>query len=75
MMGSSLDALVERLGWFLEEVHFLNNSEFSLTWRRAQNVLPLLDWAFKADLVDLRYSHRCSRGMEEIAVQNFYSMS
>ena len=75
VVGSTLDAQVERLDWFLEEVHFLNNSEFSLTWRLAQNVLPLFDLAFKADLVDLRYCFRCNRGMEEIAVQTFYSMS
>ena len=52
VVGSAWDSLSERDGWTAEEIRshwnwapgssFLNNSEFSLTWRLARNVLPLL---------------------------------
>ena len=52
VVGSTSDPLIERLGWSMKEVRlhwnwvpgsgFLNNSEFSLTWRLTWNALPLL---------------------------------
>ena len=63
VVGSALDPLREQWGWTAEEIRshwnwapgssFLNHSEFSLTWRLAQNVLPLLGWDFRAGLADL----------------------
>ena len=60
VVGSTLDPFVEQLSWSLLDVRsqwnlvpgsdFLNNSEYSLTWRLAWNALPLADWAFKAYL-------------------------
>ena len=53
VVGSVSDLLVERFGWSLTEIRsqwnwalgstFLNNSEFSLTWRLARNALLLND--------------------------------
>ena len=81
-MGPASDSLVERLSLSLEEIRsqwnwapcsgFLNNSEFSLTWRLAQNTLPLAEWAFKAGLADMSDSLRCSSGQEETALYAFY---
>ena len=52
VVGAASDPLSERCGWTAEEIHsqwnwapgssFLDNSEFSLTWRLARNALPLL---------------------------------
>ena len=76
------DPLVEWLGWSLEEIRsqwnwasvssFLNNSEFSLTWRLASNALPFRDWAFKAGLADMLDYPRCGKGGEETALHAFY---
>ena len=54
VVGSVSDPLSERRSWTAEEIcshwnwapgsSFLNNSEFSLTWRFVQNALPLLVW-------------------------------
>ena len=73
---------MEGLGWSLEEIHsqwnwapgsgYLNNSEFSLTWRLVRNALPLADWAFKAGLVGMPDCFRCGSGQEETALHAFY---
>ena len=52
VVGSASDPLSERHGWTTEEIRshwnwepgssFLNNSEFSLTWRLVRNALPLV---------------------------------
>ena len=74
--GSVLDPLVKQLDWSLEEIRyqwnrapgssFLNNSEFSLTWRLTRNALPLNDWAYRACLADMPDFPRCGNGLEEI---------
>ena len=61
--GSVSDPLEKRLGWLLGDIRsqgnwapgssFLNNTEFSLTWHLARNVLALRDWAYRARLTDL----------------------
>ena len=76
------DPLVERLGWSAEEIRsqwnwvpgsgFLNNSEFSLTWRLARNALALNDWAYRACLADMPDCARCGSGLEETALHAFY---
>ena len=68
VVGSASDPLSERRDWTAEEVRshwnwvpdsgFLNNSEFSLTWRFAWNALPLLGLNFS--------------GLEETAEHAFY---
>ena len=78
MVGSASDSFVEWLGWSLEEIRsqwnrapdsvFLNNSEFSLTWRLARDALRLTDWAFKAGLADIP---DCGSGQEETALHAF----
>ena len=82
-MGSASNPLSERRGWTAEEVRspwnwapgsgFLNNSEFSLTWRLAQNALPLLDLNFRAGLADMPDCARCCSGLEETAEHTFYN--
>ena len=62
-VGSASDPLSKRRGWTAEEIcshwnwapgsSFLNNSEFSLTWRLARNALPVLGLNYKAGLADL----------------------
>ena len=61
VVDSASDSLVDRLGWLMEEVRshwnwvpgsgFLNNSEFSLTWRLAWNALTLCGLNYKACLL------------------------
>ena len=56
VVDSASDPLVKWLSWSVEEVRsqwnwapgsgFLNNSEFSLTWRLARHALALNDWAY-----------------------------
>ena len=80
--GSISDPLEKRLGWSLGEIrsqwnwapgsNFLNNSEFSLTWRLARNALALRDWAYRACLSDMPDCPRCSSGLEETAFHAFY---
>ena len=63
VVGSASDALSEQRGWMAEEIRshwnwalgssFLNNSEFSLTWRFVRKALPLLDLNYKAALGDM----------------------
>ena len=74
---SASDPLSERRGWAAEEIRshcnwapgssFLNNSEFSLTWRLARNALPLLSLDFRAGLADLPDCAHCGSGLEETA--------
>ena len=81
-MGSASDPLVKQIGWSVEEVPsqwnwapgsgFLNNSEFSLTWRRARNALALKDWTFRACIADMTDCPRCGSGQEETASHAFY---
>ena len=80
--GSVSDPLEKRLGWSLLEIRsqwnwapgssFLNNSEFSLTWRLAWNALALRDWVYRACLADMSDCPRCSSGLEETALHAFY---
>ena len=80
--GSVSDPLVKRLGWSMEEIcsqwncvpgsGFLNNSEFSLTWRLVRNALALIDWAYRACLADMPDCLRCGSGLEETALHAFY---
>ena len=71
-----------RRGWTAEEIRshrnwapgssFLNNSEFSLTWRLARNALPLLGLNYKAGLADMPDCSHCGNGLEETAEHAFY---
>ena len=82
VVGSASDPLSKRRGWTAEEIRshwnwtpgsiFLNNSEFSLTWRLVRNALPLLGLNYKAGLADMPDYHRCSRGLEETAEHAYY---
>ena len=82
VVGSTSDPLVERLGWLIEEIHsqwnwapglgFLNNSEFSLTWWLAWNVLALNNWAYRVCIVDMPDCPHCGSGLEETALHAFY---
>ena len=81
-MGSTSDPLSERHGWTAEEIRshwnwapessFLNNSEFSLTWRLVWNALPLVDLNYKVGLTDVTNCARCGSGLEETAEHAFY---
>ena len=80
--GSASDPLSERHGWTTEEIRshwnwapgssFLNNSEFSLTWRLARNALPLAGLSYRAGLADMPDCTRCGSGLEETAEHAFY---
>ena len=80
--GSVLDPLEKRLGWSLGEIRsqwnwapgtsFLNNSDFSLTRRLAQNALALNDWDYRACLADMPDCPRCGSSLEEMALHAFY---
>ena len=82
VVGSASDPLSERRGWTAEEIRshwnwtpgssFLNNSEFSLTWRLVRNALPLLGLNFRAGLADMLDCTRCGSGLEETAEHAFY---
>ena len=82
VVGSALDPLSERRGWMAEEIHFhwnwtpvssfLNNSEFSLTWRLVRNVLPLLGLNYRAGLADMPDCACCGSGLREMAENAFY---
>ena len=77
VVGSASDPLSERRGWTAEEIRshwnwapgssFLNNSEFSLTWRLVRNALSLCGLNFRAGLADMPDCPRCSSGLEETA--------
>ena len=82
VVGSASDPLSERRGWTTEEIRshwnwapgssFLNNSEFSLTWRLVRNALPLAGLNYKAGLADMPDCARCGSGLEETAEHAFY---
>ena len=82
VVGSASDPLSERRGWTTEEIRshwnlapgssFLNNSEFSLTWRLVRNALPLVGLNYKAGLADMPDCTRCGSGLEETAEHAFY---
>ena len=82
MAGSASDPLSERRGWTAEEIRshwnwapgssFLNNSEFSLTWRIVRNALLLLGLNYKAGLADMPDCARRESGLEETAEHAFY---
>ena len=82
VVGSASDPLSERRGWTAEEIRshwnwalgssFLNNSEFSLTWQLARNVLPLLGLNYKAGLADMPDCPRYGSGLEETAEHAYY---
>ena len=77
VVGSTPDPLSERHGWTEEEIRshwnwapgscFLNHSKFSLTWRLARNLLPLLGLNYIAGLADMPDCARCGSGLEETA--------
>ena len=83
VMVSASNPLSERYGWTAEEIRshwnwapgssFLNNSEFSLTWRLVRNALPLVGLNYKAGLADMPDYARCASGLEETAEHAFYS--
>ena len=83
VVGSTSDPLSERRSWTAEEVRsywnwalglgFLNNSEFSLTWKLAQNALPLLDLNFRVGLADMPKCAGCFSGLGETAEHAFYN--
>ena len=51
---------------------YLNNSEFSLTWRLVRNALPLIGLNYKPGLTDMPDCARCGSGLEETAEHAFY---
>ena len=72
VVASASDPPVDRLGWSMEEVRshrnwapsssFFNTSEISLTWRLAQNALPLFSLNYRACLADMPDCLRCCSG-------------
>ena len=82
VVGSASDPHSERRGWTAEEIcsywnwapgsSFLNNSEFSLTWRLVRNALPLLSLNYRADVADMLDCVRCGSGLEETDDHAFY---
>ena len=80
--GTASDPLCKRLGLSEGELfslwnwapgsEFLNNSEFSLTWRLVRNALPLRDLSFKVGAVDCPDCPRCDSGEEETASHAFF---
>ena len=82
VVGSASDPLSERHSLTAEEIRsqwnwapwssFLNNSEFSLTWRLVRNALSLHGLNFKAGLADMPDCPRCGSGLEETAEHVFY---
>ena len=82
VVGSASDPLSEWREWTAEEIRshwnwaprlsFLNNSEFSLTWRLVRNALPLLGLNFRAGLADMPDCARCVSGLEETAENAFH---
>ena len=69
VVGSASEPLSERRGWTTGEIRshwnwapassFLNNCEFSLTWRLVRNALPLVGLNYKAGLADMPDCARC----------------
>ena len=83
LVGSASDPLMDRISWLMEEVcshwnwasdlEFLNNSEFSLAWWLARNMLPLFSLIYKAGLVDMSDCPCCGSGLEEMTEYDFYN--
>ena len=79
-VGSASDPLSKRRGWTAEEISshwnwvlgscFLNNSEFSLTWRLARNAF--LAWTSQWAWHTCPICARCGSGLEETAEHAFY---
>ena len=65
-----MEEICSHWNWALGS-NFLNNSEFSLTWRLAQNALPLLGLDFRAGLADMPNCACCSSGLEEMTEHAF----
>ena len=73
--ASFSDPLEKQLGWLLGEIRsqwnwvpglsILNNSEFTLSWRLAENALALRDWVYRACLADMPDCSRCSSGLKK----------
>ena len=73
MVGSASDPLSEWCGWnWAPGSSFLNNTEFSLTWRLARDALHLLGLKFRAGLEDMPDCARCGSGSEETGEHAFY---
>ena len=80
--GAASDPLQKRLGLSDGELRslwswapgadYLNNSEFSLTWRLVRNGLPLMDSAYKVGYADMFDCPRCNSGIEETAEHAFF---
>ena len=74
VVGFALYPLSERRGWTVGEIRshknwapgssFLNNSEFSLTWRLVRNALPLLGLNYRAGMADMPDCARYGNGLE-----------
>ena len=81
-MDSASDPLSEQRGWTAKEIrahwnwapglNFLNNSEFSLTWRLARNALPFLGLNFRPGLAYMPDCARCGSGLDETYEHAFY---
>ena len=82
VVSSASDPLSERSGWTAGEIRchwnwapgscFLNNFEFSLTWRLVRNALPLHSLNYKVGRADMPDCPRCGSGLEETAEHAFY---
>ena len=82
VVGSASDPLSKRRGWTVEQIRshwnwapgssFLNNSEFSLTWRLVRNALTLLGLNYKVGLADMPDCPRRASALEETAEHAFY---
>ena len=80
--GVASDPLQKRLGlsegeffslWcWAPGVDYLDNSEFSLTWRLMRNRLSLNDILYKMGLADMPDCIRCYSGIEETAPHAFF---
>ena len=78
VMGSALDPLSKQHGWTAEEIcshwnwapgsSFLNNFDFSLTWRLVRNALPFLGLNYKVGLADMPDCPCCGNGLEVTAI-------
>ena len=82
LVGSASHPFVDQLGWSMGEVRshwnwapgsgFLNNSEFSLTWRLALKALPLFGLNYKAGLADMPDCPRWGSRLEETVKHAFH---
>ena len=74
VVGSVSDPLVDRLGWLIVCSHknWAPDSGFSLTWRLAQNAVPLFGLNYKVGQADMPDCFCCDSGLEETAKHAFY---